>query len=98
MQLGSVKVTAFHFNLAGAENLIAVTSAEGNQKLQPELLKPYLTEQEFELYLAGYIQAFNDRNKERFVFPSQILDGSAARLLRCNWNDVKNVVAIGAQG
>ncbi len=94
MQLGTFEITAFHLSLTGADSLISVTSAEGDQKLRPELLKPYLTEQEFEVYLAGYIQGFNDRNKERCVFPSQILNGSAAQLLKRNWDDVNNVVAI----
>ncbi|WP_460103176.1 hypothetical protein [Sessilibacter sp. MAH4] len=94
MQLGSVEVTAIGFSHVGTDHMVYVSTPEGQRIMQPELLKPYLTEQEFELYLAGYIQAFNDRNKERFVFPSQIIDGSMAQALTRNWQDVDNVVAI----
>ncbi|MCE2029000.1 hypothetical protein [Sessilibacter corallicola] len=94
MQLGSVKVTGYCYCYIDYEHMISISAPEGQRMVEPESLRPHLTEQEFEVYLAGYLQAFNDRNKERCVFPVQILDGSAAQLLKCNWNDVDNVVAI----
>lgn len=96
MIFGDFEIKATHFSLTSDNSSsisVALKDSDNVLFLEPEYFLSYMTPSEQEVYIAGYIQAFNDRNKGRVIFPSFILDGSAGELIR-RLTEQQNVVSV----